>query len=184
MSISQRNLASRPFPPLCVRYGVRWHVTAFTVCGADGYRLHPPRNGSGLRPVSKRHRSAPAEQETDVRTPQSESASSAKSASASNPIFSSTSCPRHTDGGQAQPPVSRVHPCSSVVKVFLRGEFFVPLQVYARKAAKIGNAHVDFFGDRPRRNVPPLHLTQEGGQNRKRPCRFHKKTLPPGEKRD
>jgi len=149
-----------------------------------GIAFIPRGMGAGLRPVSKRHRSAPAEQETDVRTPQSESASSAKSASASNPIFSSTSCPRHTDGGQAQPPVSRVHPCSSVVKVFLRGEFFVPLQVYARKAAKIGNAHVDFFGDRPRRNVPPLHLTQEGGQNRKRPCRFHKKTLPPGEKRD
>ena len=37
-------------------YGVRRRVAAFTVCGADGYRLHPPGMGSGLRPVSKRHR--------------------------------------------------------------------------------------------------------------------------------
>ena len=45
----KRNLASRPFPPLCVRYGVRWHDTAFTVCGADGYRLHPPRSLPAVR---------------------------------------------------------------------------------------------------------------------------------------
>ena len=45
----RRNLASRPFPPLCVRCGVRWHDTAFTVCGADGYRLHPPRSLPAVR---------------------------------------------------------------------------------------------------------------------------------------
>ena len=38
----------------------------------------------------------------------------------------------------------RVYPCLSVVKIFLRGDFFIPLQVYARKGAELGNGHVDF----------------------------------------
>jgi len=75
-------------------YGVRRRVAAFTVCGADGYRLHPPRSGSGLRPLSKRHRSAPAEQETDVHTPKSASAQSAKSASPPS-VFASFVLPPH-----------------------------------------------------------------------------------------